>query len=88
MFNLLTQNVFFSTNTSPVQLAKSVAKVSSLTKVLSYACLELPLECIESLQFTRGEKYLCRNLGVKEGGGCLLKGGIFSGTYGIITKRI
>ena len=28
-----------------------------------------------------GEKYLCKNLGVKEGGGCLLEGGVFSGTY-------
>ena len=32
--------------------------------------------------FTRGEKHLRKNLGVKEGGGRLLKGGVFSGTYG------
>ena len=32
--------------------------------------------------YTR-EKYLCKNLGVKEGGGHLLEGGVFSGTYGI-----
>ena len=32
-----------------------------------------------------GEKYLCKNLGVKEGGGRLLEGGIFSGAYGIGT---
>ena len=31
--------------------------------------------------YTR-EKYLCKNLGVKEGGGRLLEGGMFSGTYG------
>ena len=31
--------------------------------------------------YTR-EKYLCKNLGVKEGGGRLLEGGVFSGTYG------
>ena len=30
-----------------------------------------------------GEKYLCKNLGVKEGGGCLLEGGVFLGAYGI-----
>ena len=29
------------------------------------------------------EKYICKNLRVKEGGGCFIKGGIFSGTYGI-----
>ena len=29
------------------------------------------------------EKYLCKNLGVKEGRGRLLKGGVFSGTYSI-----
>ena len=29
--------------------------------------------------YTR-EKYLCKNLGVKEGEGRLLKGGVFSGT--------
>ena len=29
------------------------------------------------------EKYLCKNLGVIEGGGYLLKGGVFLGTYGI-----
>ena len=29
-----------------------------------------------------GGKYLCKNLGVKEGGGRLLEGGIFSGAYG------
>ena len=28
-----------------------------------------------------GEKYLCNNL---EGGGRLLKGGVFSGTYGTV----
>ena len=28
------------------------------------------------------EKYLCKNLGVKEGGGHLPQGDIFSGTYG------
>ena len=37
----------------------------------------LNTECVH-----RG-KYLHKNLGVKEGGGCLLKGGIFSGTYSI-----
>ena len=26
-------------------------------------------------------KYLCQNMGVKEGGGCLLEGGVVSGTY-------
>ena len=30
-----------------------------------------------------GEKYLCKNLGVKGGGGHLLEGGVFSGAYGI-----
>ena len=30
-----------------------------------------------------GGKYLYKNLGVKEGGGRLLKGGVFSGAYGI-----
>ena len=28
------------------------------------------------------EKYLTKNLGVREGGGHLLEGGVFSGTYG------
>ena len=28
-------------------------------------------------------KYLCKNLGVKEGGRHLLKGGVFMGTYSI-----
>ena len=31
------------------------------------------------------EKYLCKNLGVKEGGGCLFEGCVFSRTYGNIT---
>ena len=31
---------------------------------------------------TAWEKDLCKNLGVKEGGKCLLNGGIFSRTYG------
>ena len=34
-----------------------------------------------------GEKYLCKNLGVKERGGHLLKGGVFSGTYHICNVR-
>ena len=29
------------------------------------------------------EKYLCKKLGVKEGGGHLLQGGVFWGAYGI-----
>ena len=29
-----------------------------------------------------GGKYLCKNLGVKEGGGHLLEGGVFSEAYG------
>ena len=39
--------------------------------------------------YTR-EKYLCKNLWVKEGGGRLLKGGVFSGTYSIshITAQV
>ena len=28
------------------------------------------------------EKLLCKNLGVKDGGECLLEGGLFSGTHG------
>ena len=31
------------------------------------------------------KKYLCKNLGVKEGGGRLLEGDVFSGAYSIIT---
>ena len=31
--------------------------------------------------FTRGKNTLCKNFVVKEEG-CLLKGGVFSGTYG------
>ena len=30
-----------------------------------------------------GGKYLCKNFGVKEGGGHLLEGGVFLGAYGI-----
>ena len=33
-----------------------------------------------------GGKNLCKNLGVKEGGGCLLEGGVFSGAYGTKMK--
>ena len=29
------------------------------------------------------ENYLCKNLGVKEGGGRLVEGGVFLGAYGI-----
>ena len=36
-----------------------------------------------ALVFTRRNEYLYKNLGFKEGGGCLLKGGVFSGTYGM-----
>ena len=32
--------------------------------------------------YTR-EQYLCKNLGIKVGGGCLPEGGVFSGTYSI-----
>ena len=32
--------------------------------------------------YTR-KKYPCKNFRVKEGGGYLIKGGIFSGTFGI-----
>ena len=32
--------------------------------------------------YTR-KKYLCKNSGIKEGGGRLLEGGIFLGAYGI-----
>ena len=32
------------------------------------------------------EKYLCKNLRCKEGGGHLLKGCVFSGTYGTCIK--
>ena len=32
--------------------------------------------------------YLCKNLGFKEGGGCLLEGGVFSGIYGITSNEI
>ena len=28
------------------------------------------------------EKYLCKKLGNKDGGRCLLEGGVFSGAYG------
>ena len=34
----------------------------------------------------KGKKYLCKNLGVKEGGGHLLERGVFSGTYGTVTR--
>ena len=34
--------------------------------------------------YTR-KKYLCKKLGVKEGGGHLLEGGVFLGAYGITT---
>ena len=34
----------------------------------------------------KGKKYLCKNLGDREGGGRLLKGGIFLGTYGTVTR--
>ena len=34
----------------------------------------------------KGKKYLCKNLGVKEGGGHLLEGGVFLGTYGTVTR--
>ena len=37
----------------------------------------LNMECVH------GGKYLHKNLGVKEGGGHLLKGGIFLGVHGI-----
>ena len=37
-------------------------------------------ECPDVGVYTR-EKQLCKNLGVKEGGGHLLKGGVFSGAY-------
>ena len=30
------------------------------------------------------KNYLCKNLGIKKGGGSLLKGAVFSGTHGII----
>ena len=38
--------------------------------------------------FIRGKKYLCKKLGGKEGGGHLLKGGVFSRSYGIWLKRV
>ena len=34
------------------------------------------------------KKYLCKKLGVKEGGGCLLEGGVFSGAYGKVNLKI
>ena len=33
------------------------------------------------------KKHLCRNLGIREGGGDLLKGDIFSETYGIDSRN-
>ena len=30
------------------------------------------------------KKYLCKNLGIKEGGGCLPERGVFSGTYDML----
>ena len=30
------------------------------------------------------KNYLCKNLGIKKGGGSLLKGAVFLGTHGII----
>ena len=38
--------------------------------------------------FIRGKKYLCKKLGGKEGGGHLLKGGVFLRSYGIWLKRV
>ena len=35
-----------------------------------------------------GEKHLCKTLGVKEGGGRLLEGGIFSGSYGTTKTKL
>ena len=32
--------------------------------------------------------YICKNFGVKEGGGCLLEGGVFLEIYGCLTKRL
>ena len=37
--------------------------------------------------YTR-EKYQCKNLGVKEGGGRLIEGGVFLGTYGTVCQRL
>ena len=35
-----------------------------------------------------GEKYQCKNLGIKEGGGCLLEGGVFSGAYSVMHSGV
>ena len=35
-----------------------------------------------------GKKYICKKLEVKEGGGCLLEGGVFLGAYGKVNLKI
>ena len=47
-------------------------------------------EAAQYRAIARGKKNLCKNLMVKEGGGCLLEGAVFSGTYSIshITAQI
>ena len=45
----------------------------------------MPRRCSIQSIYTR-EKYLCKNLGVKEGGGHFFEGGVFLGTYSIASQ--
>ena len=50
---------------------------TQLTRELNQSSLNVSTE---NLRLQEEKKYLCKILGVKNGGGHLLKGGIFSGT--------
>lgn len=53
--------------------------MTDLNQKLSKACPDV--EAAHHGAFKRRKKYLCNKLSVREGGGCLLEEGIFSGVY-------
>ena len=80
--------------TFPVRATKAVTRKRGDSKFV-HTCLrtmELNQKLTKHSQKTldmgrlHGGKYLCTNLGVKEGGGHLLEGGVFLGTYGMWMK--